>query len=146
MKSDNYKYKIVTENKVPLFMVALMLAIFIGLAVAEKNMLFIALPFIVLLTSIFLYMLYRLLFVKIYIGEYGFYHSTSPAKKMNFDYAEIKKAWESTKGNKDCVTYITQNGEQHSFTYRPNQYNFDAVAFMLTKINGEDYSEKETEE
>lgn len=138
MKNNDYIYKI-TESIVSIILVALMLAIFVALVIIEWNMMLFVFPFIGFFSLTLIYLIYRFLVVKIYVYENGFFHSSSLIDKHFYEYAEIKKAWDSTKGNKDCFNYTTQDGVEHTMSYRPNQYNFDAIKYMLIRINGEEY-------
>lgn len=115
-------------------------AVFAALTIATHG--FIALlVFAIGMGLISLYSVYYVLFVKLLIGETSFCHCKSPWDKKEYEYTDISEAWESNgKANNGTnvsyFNYRTPSGEVKRFRFLPYQY--DEIAFLLERINGED--------
>lgn len=89
-----------------------------------------------------LYSIYYVMFVKLLIGQNSFCHCKSPWNKTEYRYIDISEAWESNgksiNGINVCYfNYRTHEGNVNRFRFLPYQY--DEIAFLLEKINGNDY-------
>ncbi|HZJ78455.1 MAG TPA: hypothetical protein VFD52_06645 [Clostridia bacterium] len=85
------------------------------------------------------YSIYRFLFVKILLGEDGFYHQTKPGDGKYYKYTDITEAWESSGKNQNGTTayycsFKTANGQVIKFAFLPLEA--DEVDYFLTNING----------
>lgn len=142
MKNSNWKYKIGTDlfAFVPL---SISLLIFGGVSIwlyTEKNG---AVLFTGFLTAILIicaiYNIYRVLFVKILIGEDGFYHKAGISGGKYYKYSDIAEAWQSNgKTINGTVSYYlnykTSDGKTVKFQFLP--FQDEGIEYLLEKING----------
>lgn len=149
MRKGDYKYKIASSFKDLIFPIILF-AVFAGISIwlyRKNSGAFIGTAiFSLLLLALIIVSVYRIIFVKVLIGENSFYHQTAPGNGKSYEYAEIAEAWESSgKGangtNYHYFNYKTRDGVVHKFHFYPYQY--DEVEYLLNKINPEEVTSDE---
>lgn len=143
MKNQIWEYKIGVEpfGFIPL---AILLAVFGGVSIwlhISNNGAFL---FTDLLTAFVLiitvYSIYKYMFVKILVGETGFYHQTKPGNGKYYDYADITEAWESSGKTANGMEsyyfcYKTTDGQIIKFPFTASQS--DGIEYLLAQINCE---------
>ncbi len=145
---NKWIYKVAGGNAIDVAVSLIMAAIFTAVAVATHGVIFI-LALAIIMIIITLAVIYRVLFVKLLIGEDSFCHCRAPWDKKEYKYTDISEAWESTgnstNGAGACFfNYRTPNGEVKKFSFRPYQY--DEIVFLLEKIDKDYFNETENEE
>ena len=104
----------------------------------------------VLMAVLLCYNAYRFFFVKILVGETGFYHQKGPRDGRYYDYADIAEAWETSapgaNGASNCYLHFrTPEGDVVRFWFTAS--DAEAVEYMLERICGDNnFSEVETDE
>lgn len=143
MKNEYWKYKIGGSLKsfIPLL---ILLAIFGGVSIwlhSSNNGAFIFTTFFTFLVlALSAYSIYRFIFVKVLIGEDGFYHQTKPGNGQYYDYTEIAEAWESSGQDYGGTTnyycsFKTAGGQVNKFPFFSSES--DGIDYLLMRINGE---------
>lgn len=144
MENKQWKYKI-GGNFHSIIPALIMLTVFGGVSIwlySSNNGAFI---FTSVLTALVLfliaYSIYRLLFVKVLIGEDGFYHQTKPGNGKHFKYTEITEAWESSGKNQNGTnsyycSYKMSDGQVNKFPF--SSFESDEIDYFLMRINGEE--------
>lgn len=144
MENIKWKYRI-GGNFNGIIPALIVMIIFGGVSVwlySVKNGAFI---FVSVLTALVLlivaYSTYRFLFVKVLIGEDGFYHQTSPGNGKYYKYTEITEAWKSSGKNQNGTTecycsYKTVDGALRKFLF--SSFESDELDYFLIRINGEE--------
>lgn len=91
-----------------------------------------------ILIIIAVYLLYRCLFVKLLIGEHGFYYQNGIARGTYYEYSAIKEAWQSEGKNTNGAVssyfhFRTADGYMGKFLFTPTQA--EGIEYLLTQIN-----------
>lgn len=141
MKKKQWNYQIggKPQGLIPtLFLLALFGGLTIWLYMSHNGAFLFGMILTVLALAILFAVIYRAIFVKLLIGEDGFYHQTKPGNGRHYKYSQIKKAWESSgKGvngveNSFC-NYETYDGRVVRFPFFP--YESDGVDYLMERIN-----------
>lgn len=143
MKNEEYKYKISFSPK-NLILSVIMLAVFglitVWLYIKNNGAYLFTMIFCVLFIYVLVYTLYKMLFVKVLIGENSFYYQTAPWKGKTYEYSEISEAWISAEVSSSDTghryfNFKTPDGKTHNFSFY--LYQSDETDYLLLKINGE---------
>lgn len=146
MENENWTYKIGAglQGFIPL---GILLAVFAGVSIwlyKIGNGAFIFTSLLAALVfALAVYSVYRVLFVKVLIGEKGFCHQTGPGKSKYYAYSEITQAWESSGKNSNGTTgyyccYKTSDGQTVRFPFAP--FESEGVEYFLARAGGEGYA------
>ncbi|MBQ8828300.1 MAG: hypothetical protein IJZ90_04100 [Clostridia bacterium] len=141
MKGSNWRYKIGTDmfSFIP---ITVLLVVFGGVSVwlyIKDNGIVLFTGFLTaLVLCIAVYNVYRCLFVKLLIGEDGFYLRTKPGNGKYYDYTEITEAWESEGKSANGVVnyylnYKTADGNTVKFPF--NAAQSESAEYLLSRIN-----------
>lgn len=137
MEHREWQYQ-VGGNRTGTVIAGIMLVIFAGLSIwlqSTKNGAFLfSMILTVFMLLAFLAALYRVLFVKLLIGQNGFYHQTKPGNGQYYDYSSIKTAWissgKSVNGTQTgYLHYEPINAEAVVFAFLPADE--DAIGYLL---------------
>lgn len=145
MDNEIWKYKVGggLQWLLPVF---ILLAVFGGVTIwlyTTNNGAFIFLLFLtIIVLAIMVCSIYRTLFVKVLIGEKGFYHQTKPGNGHYYAYADITEAWESSGKSMNASTAYycsckTLEGQVVKFPFF--SYESDGIDYLLLCVNGETY-------
>lgn len=144
MENEHWNYKI-GDGHQGLILLFILLAVFGGLSIwlhMSNNGAFIfAAFFTALILVLIAYSIYRLLVVKVLIGEDGFFHQTRPGNGKYYHYTEIAEAWESSGKTLNGTagyycSYKTADGQVVKFPFLP--FESDGIDYLLIRINGEE--------
>lgn len=143
MKNEIWKYKIGggLQGLIPLL---ILLVLFGGISIwlySRNNGAFIFTAFfVVIVLALIAYLFYRLMYVKVLIGENGIYHQTKPGNGKYHDYTAITEAWESSgktlSSTASYCSYKAADGQVMKFPFLPCEA--DGIDYFLERINGED--------
>lgn len=81
--------------------------------------------------------IYWAIFVKVLIGEDGFYHQTKPGNGRYYKYSEITEAWQSEGKQLNGVTgyfcsYETNEGKSVEFPFFP--FESDGIDYLIERV------------
>ena len=140
MKNKQWKYKIGgrAQGLIPsLFMFVLFGSITIYLHIIHHGaFLFGLLLTIIMLVLIFL-SIFRGIFVKVLIGEEGFYHQTKPGNGKYYKYSQIRAAWQGKgkelNGATGCFcSYETYEGNIVKFPFLPLEE--EGIDYLIERV------------
>lgn len=91
--------------------------------------------------AILLYSIYSCIFVKLFVGDEGFYHQTRPGNGRYYAYSEIAEAWESTGTSPNGTVsyychYKTLDGKLVKFWFTPMES--DSIDFLLAHVEAKE--------
>lgn len=141
MKETNWKFKI-RGDLFAFIPVSILFLVFGGVSIwlhRSNNGAVLFTGFITaILIIIAVYLLYRCLFVKLLIGEHGFYYQNGITGGTYYNYSDITEAWQSEGKNTNGTVssyfhFRTADGHIGKFLFTPAQA--EGIEYLLAQIN-----------
>lgn len=139
MEIENVKYKISGSPKqliVPAITLLIFGAVTIWLYLDSNSIFLFTASICAMMIFALIYTICHILFVKIFVDEYGFYHQSGINKGKYYNFSEIAEAWEDKdpRNNANCLYYKTNDGNTHKFIITSYK-NYDGIEFIIERCD-----------